>query len=184
MWALVLFTLQRNLRTDMGRTWLLGYSLQPAYSGWPAGFIPTCFYSSMVSRNTAPPLGDISSPNAKGLESGLSVTSLGDKDHWGLSYHLHCRETCVPTCAEHEFCLFRLTGWFHIHLFYSSKLAPIYTVPPLGDISVRNVQSIMGEEEPYGYSQQFPVQFMSPFHLLQHLIRLGHQIINEKNPRR
>ena len=38
----------------------------------------------------------------RGLESGLSVTSLGDKDQCGLLYHLHYRETCMPACAEHN----------------------------------------------------------------------------------
>ena len=49
------------------------------------------------------------------------------KDQSGLSYHLHYRETCEPALSEHaqtttfgllaEASLFRLTGWFHIHLF-------------------------------------------------------------------
>ena len=42
----VSFTLQRNLHTNMRRTRLWGYSPQPAFSGKPAGFISTCFYSS------------------------------------------------------------------------------------------------------------------------------------------
>ena len=48
MRALISFTLQRSLRTNMRRTQLLGYSLQPAGSGQPAGFISTCFYSSKI----------------------------------------------------------------------------------------------------------------------------------------
>ena len=46
MRAFVLFTLQRNLLTNMHRTWLLAYSSLPAFSGRPASFISTCFYSS------------------------------------------------------------------------------------------------------------------------------------------
>ena len=46
MRALVSFTLQRNLCTNMHRTQLLGYSPPQACSGWLAGFISTCFYSS------------------------------------------------------------------------------------------------------------------------------------------
>ena len=46
MRALVLFSLQRNLHANIGRMQLLGYSPQPACSGWSAGFISTCFYSS------------------------------------------------------------------------------------------------------------------------------------------
>ena len=44
------------------------------------------------------------------------------------SYHLHNRETCAPALYEHaqsttlgllvEASLFRLTGWFHSHLFF------------------------------------------------------------------
>ena len=39
---------KRNLCTNMPRTQLLGYSPQPACSGWLAGFISTCFYSSKI----------------------------------------------------------------------------------------------------------------------------------------
>ena len=38
-----------------------------------------------------------------GFESGLNLTSREDKDQWGLLYCLHYRETCAPTCAEHNF---------------------------------------------------------------------------------
>ena len=41
--TIVTYTLQRNLRNNMPRTWVLGYSPQPACSGWPAGFISTCY---------------------------------------------------------------------------------------------------------------------------------------------
>ena len=51
MRALVPFTLQRNMRTNMCRTRLLGCSPQPTYSGWPAGFISTCFYLSNYLRH-------------------------------------------------------------------------------------------------------------------------------------
>ena len=34
---------RRKLRCNMHRTRLLGYSPQPACSGWPAGFVSTCF---------------------------------------------------------------------------------------------------------------------------------------------
>ena len=37
---------------------------------------------------------------ANRAEPRLSVTSLGDKDQWGLSYRLYYRECCAPTCAE------------------------------------------------------------------------------------
>ena len=48
MRALVSFTFQRNLGTNMRRKQRSGYSLQPACSVCPAGFILilTCFYSS------------------------------------------------------------------------------------------------------------------------------------------
>ena len=46
MRALVSFTLQRELRTNMRRTQLLSYSPQPSCLVWPACFIFTCFYSS------------------------------------------------------------------------------------------------------------------------------------------
>ena len=39
---------------------------------------------------------------SQGLKSGLGVISLGDKDQWGLLYHLHYRETCPPKCAAHN----------------------------------------------------------------------------------
>ena len=45
MRALVLFTLQRNMHANMHRTWL------SSYSGWPAGFISTCFYSSQIKMH-------------------------------------------------------------------------------------------------------------------------------------
>ena len=56
------------------------------------------------------------------------MTSIGDKDQYGLSYRLHYRESCAPTCAERNFWLFsaawlfRLPGWFlyplvFIHLY-------------------------------------------------------------------
>ena len=50
--------------------------------------------------------------NLKGLESGLDVTSLGDKDQWGLSYHLHQKESCAPTRAERNFGLFAAARLF------------------------------------------------------------------------
>ena len=37
----------------------------------------------------------------RGLESGLSVTSLGDKDQ--LTYRLHYRKSCAQTCVERNF---------------------------------------------------------------------------------
>ena len=37
----------------------------------------------------------------------VCVTSLEDKDQWRLLFCLHNRETCTPTCAEHDF--------WHIH---------------------------------------------------------------------
>ena len=40
--------------------------------------------------------------NARGLESGLSMTSQGDKDQLGLSYRLHYRETSAAICAEQD----------------------------------------------------------------------------------
>ena len=43
MRALASFILQRKQRCNMRRTRLLWYSPQPACSGWPAGFISTCF---------------------------------------------------------------------------------------------------------------------------------------------
>ena len=52
MMTLVSFTLQRNLRTNMSRTQYLGYSPQPACSGWSAGFMSTCFYSSKVKPSS------------------------------------------------------------------------------------------------------------------------------------
>ena len=47
MRALVSFAFQRNVQ-NMWRTQLLGHSPHPACSGWPAGFISTCFYSYKV----------------------------------------------------------------------------------------------------------------------------------------
>ena len=49
MRALVSFTLLRNVCTNKCRTQLLGYLPQPACSGWRAGSISTCFYSSKLS---------------------------------------------------------------------------------------------------------------------------------------
>ena len=49
MRALVLYTLQRNLSTNMHRTQLVGYSSQPACSGWPAGLF---FFKVLLSPNT------------------------------------------------------------------------------------------------------------------------------------
>ena len=46
--ALASFTLHVILRTNMHRTRLLCYLLQPACPGWPARFISTCFYSSKM----------------------------------------------------------------------------------------------------------------------------------------
>ena len=51
MKALVSFTSQRNLCTNMRRMRLLGYSLQSACSGWPAGFMSTCFYLSKMQQS-------------------------------------------------------------------------------------------------------------------------------------
>ena len=48
MSALILFTFLGILHTSMCRTQLLGNSPQPAYSGWLAGFISTCFYLSKI----------------------------------------------------------------------------------------------------------------------------------------
>ena len=74
----------------------------------------------------------------------ISVRSRGNKDQSGLSYHLHhSGETCAPASSEHaqsttfgplvEASLFKLTGWFHIHLFiylsYSSlEICPLSAV--------------------------------------------------------
>ena len=44
---------------------------------------------------------------ARGLESDLLVTSLGDKDQYGLSFRLRFIETCAPLCAECNFLGFR-----------------------------------------------------------------------------
>ena len=46
--ALVLFTLQRSMHSNMRRVRLLGYSLRLACLGWQAGFISTCFYLSKI----------------------------------------------------------------------------------------------------------------------------------------
>ena len=45
-------TLQRNLHADIHRMQLLGYSPQPACSGWPAGFISTCFFIHLRFNST------------------------------------------------------------------------------------------------------------------------------------
>ena len=56
------------------------------------------------------------------------MRSRRNKEQSGLSYHLHYRETCARVSSEHmqstnfgllvEAGLFRLTDWFHIHLFF------------------------------------------------------------------
>ena len=61
----------------------------------------------------------------RGIESGNSVTSLGDEDQLGLSYRLHHRNLRTNMRSTRLFelfaavSLFRLTAWFHIHLLVS-----------------------------------------------------------------
>ena len=66
----------------------------------------------------------------RGLKSGLSVTSLGDKNQWGFLYLLHYRESCTPACAEHKSWAFRHSLVVQVDrlvsygstCFYSSKI--------------------------------------------------------------
>ena len=63
---------------------------------------------------------------ARGLGSGIIVTSLGDEDHWGLVYikEKHARKY-AQNVAFRLFAaasLFGLTDWLHMYLFYSSKV--------------------------------------------------------------
>ena len=46
--------------------------------------------------------GDVAS-YARVLKAGLNVTLIGDIAMSWLLYCLHYRETCAPTCAEHNF---------------------------------------------------------------------------------
>ena len=60
------------------------------------------------------------------LKSGHSVTSLGDTDQRGLSYCLHYRETCAPTCAEHNFWPIRHSQPIQVDRMISYPLVFIY----------------------------------------------------------
>ena len=61
-----------------------------------------------------------------GLESGLTVTSLGGKDQWGLSNHLQYRETCSIICPEHYFWAIRSSQLVQVDQLLSYPLVFIY----------------------------------------------------------
>ena len=86
MRALSLFTLQTNLRANMHRIRLFAFSPQPACSGWPPGFISTCFYLSKVMCNEVPTHGECGVAGAQ-----LMVDLLVDMvDLWPVCLgHLH-----------------------------------------------------------------------------------------------
>ena len=61
----------------------------------------------------------------RGPESGLNVMSLGGKDQWGLSYHLHYRETCTPAWAECNFWAIQFYACFLSTCFSPSKVTVV-----------------------------------------------------------
>ena len=60
------------------------------------------------------------------LESGIRVTSPGDKDQLGLSYLLHYREIWPPTCAEHNLCAIRRSQLVQVNRLVSYPLLFTY----------------------------------------------------------